>query len=697
MIDRTALEEIRRQPLFLFGLILRLAIVLLAVPETYGNWFLPFLQNSFTFPAGLDPWTTHLATSGDTRAFPYGLVMYLTLLPQVAVGTFFDHMAGTEAFAQIGLGLTILMLDIALLAILCTLQPARPDRLVSLYWLSPIVIYICYWHGQLDIVPVVFLMLSILFIKRRQAALSGGLMAAAMSAKLSMLIAPPFLVLYLYLDSRLRKLVVRFSVALAVTFAALQTPLLLSDAARNMVFATPEMTKVYDISLRLSDGLEIYFLPIVFLGVLYAAWSVGRISFDLLLALIGVGFTVTVLMTPASPGWYLWLVPFMVLIFNPSRLRMRLLVALFAVVFVGFHLIRSSGAEIPLAGLDFTVPLAVSFQLYNHLLSVWLSVLVAIGCVVCVLLMREGILRNDHFRLSRRPLLIGIAGDSGSGKDTLVAAIIDILGNESVAHISGDDYHLWDRDKPMWQVITHLNPRANDLTQYKQDVLSLADGRGIRSRHYDHSTGAMSRPHWIAPQEVIITSGLHALFDRNVCQRCDVCIYLDMNRELNRTFKIKRDTTRRGHLVADIEEAIEKRSLDHDRFVRPQINNADLVLALEPLNPTILHTHEIDEQSLKLRIRVQLNHDTPYEHLVRTLVAVCGLHVDVDLNDLNGPVEIAIEGDVVAEDIELAAATIAEDLEHLLSLEPIWLDGPLGLMQLFVLNQIVHNLRRRLS
>jgi len=106
-------------------------------------------------------------------------------------------------------------------------------------------------------------------------------------------------------------------------------------------------------------------------------------------------------------------------------------------------------------------------QLINaRLISLTHTALVATGIVLAVRIWRETVIRNDFFRLSRKPFVIGVAGDSGAGKDTFANAISGLFGSHSVASISGDDYHLWDRHQPMWQVMTHINPAANDLESF---------------------------------------------------------------------------------------------------------------------------------------------------------------------------------------------------------------------------------------
>ncbi|MEM7041794.1 MAG: hypothetical protein AAF543_03175 [Pseudomonadota bacterium] len=686
-----------RDPLFQIGLAIRLSLVLLVVPATYGHWFLPFLQNSIAAGAMLDPWAAHQATGLDSHAFPYGVSMYLVLLPLTAIGAMIDGLGGSQAAGAIGLGLTILVLDLTMLAVLQRLRPERPRRLLLLYWLSPIVLFIGYWHGQLDLVPLLLLVLAVLSIRQHLPASAGALMGAAIAAKLSMLIASPLLMIYLIVNKRLRPLLLPFCTAMVGIAAVLQFPLLISPAARSMVLGTPEMDKVYDLAISSSGGLEIYLLLVVYILLMFGAWSIRRISFDLLIALIAIGFLVTVLMTPASPGWFLWPMPFVALIFATARLQTTLIVMLFGFIFAGFHLMRSSGAEVPMLGLDLTLPWADTLGLTERELSIWLSLLVAAGIVTSALLLREGIWRNDYFRISRRPILIGIAGDSGSGKDTLADAMIGLMGRESVAHVSGDDYHHWDRSKPMWQVLTHLNPNANDLYQYQQDVLSLAGGQSILSRHYDHETGRKSKPRRQSSNDVIIASGLHALYHPAVAERCDVRIFLDMDDKLRRHFKIRRDVHERRHKQENVLASFDRRQPDRENFILPQSENADLVFSLRPLHPALLEDASHQDDLPRLKLCARLRRGTPYEQLVRILIGVCGLHVEVVLSHFGGPIDVTLEGDVEPEDVQMAAWELIPNLDDLVTLKPTWQGGTNGLMQLLVLNQTAYALRNRLA
>ena len=56
-----------------------------------------------------------------------------------------------------------------------------------------------------------------------------------------------------------------------------------------------------------------------------------------------------------------------------------------------------------------------------------------------------------------KPIVLGIAGDSGVGKTTFAGSISDLFGTISTVHLIGDDYHNWDRGSPMWNMHTLVN------------------------------------------------------------------------------------------------------------------------------------------------------------------------------------------------------------------------------------------------
>jgi hypothetical protein len=81
------------------------------------------------------------------------------------------------------------------------------------------------------------------------------------------------------------------------------------------------------------------------------------------------------------------------------------------------------------------------------------------------------------------------------------------------------------------------------------------------------------------------------------------------------------------------------------------------------------------------------------EALVRILIGMFGMQVDVDLLERSDGVTLAIEGNVDADDVALAAVSIVPNLEELVALKPQWHSGMTGLMQLIVLTQLAQAIR----
>lgn len=689
-----SLRRLTRERLFWVGLAIRVFLIAFATPAIAVKWFVPFMTNSVrSLPT--DPWTAHLAAHGDALAFPYGPVMWAFLAPGVAVGQMLASWTGIGSWTRVGLEAGVFGADLGLLLLLVQLAHGEYRKMLAFYWLSPVVIYICYWHGQLDVVPVVFLTASLWQLRERRITSAGILAGLAVAAKLSMVLAIPFLFLFFLGEKRTRHLFPSFAWAAAGTAAAVQGIALLAAATRQMVLGNPELQKVYDVSFALGDSRSIFVLPVVYAMVVYIAWRVRRISFDLLVALLGLAFFSVLLLTPASPGWYMWVIPFLSLYQSSKPRKAVVLVSAFSLVYLTQSLFRAPGASLHIGAMRMTGTTLIG-ALSAHSESLLLSTFFALGCVLAFGIVREGILRNDYFRLRRKPLLIGIGGDSGAGKDTLAESLTKVFGKHSVAHLSGDDYHLWDRSRPAWKMMTHLNPRANDLYKFTNDFLSISQRKSVTCLHYDHESGKLLKPRVVKANDVVIISGLHALYGRPVTDRLDVRIFLDMDPRLRFAFKVRRDAKFRGYSVEQVTGALEARRADVERFIKPQAAAADLVFSLEPAGAGSLSIADSIESTPRLRLRVLMRKEHYQESLIRVLLGVCGLNVDVTLPE-GSAVELLIDGDVDSDDIAFAADRLVPQLQELVDLHPVWDSGMTGLMQLISVAHSAHALRNRIS
>lgn len=670
------------------GFVVRVALMSTALPWTHEYWFGPFLLTFVQSPS-LDPWTQFLGVGGEPVAFPYGPVYIVVLAPFVWLG---DLVGGT-AGALIGLRMAILVCDVGLLLVIRRLASDETRDLASvLYWLSPITLYTNYWHGQMDVVPTLALMGGLLLLRERRFLGAGALLAASVAAKFSMGLAAPFIAVYLIGSGRFHTVRGRFGGAFVVVVVVTAVVVLLSPGFHTMVLNTPEIERLYALAVSVQPGIQLYALPVALLAFFYVLWRIRRLSFEMLLSAVGAAFFALVLLTQPAPGWIMWALPFLTLHIARFPRSAFLLGALFSALFVLFHLSTATGA-IVIPDIDLIGPLDFGALLAGgRSQSITYSLYFLVGFALLLQMIWRGIVRDPYRQSTRKPLVTGIAGDSGVGKDTLVNAIVDLFDEAAVSRISGDDYHIWDRNKPAWRSLTHLNPRSNDLQRFDADVMALAAGESVRFRHYDHSVGAKTEPVITPPREVVIASGLHALHNPSVRRAYDLSIYLHMDESLRRHFKIQRDVTERGHSLEKVIESIDRRLADASRYIHPQREHADLVMSLVPPGTPERGVGTLDARNLRLKAVFRRGVDT--DTLVRQLVSLCGVEVsERTLSD--GETELLICGNPGARDVAATGRAVAPRfLEHL-ALTPTWRQGMTGIMQLIVLRELSRVARKR--
>jgi uridine kinase len=688
--------DLKADKWFRVGLAVKLAFVILLNPEIQQKWFLPFLVHFCESPS-LIPWTDFLEKGGTYLAFPYGPVMLVSQLPLTFGGWLLDQVFGSQYFVGLGFRLTLLIADLFVLLFLLQQFDVSWKNIITFYWLSPLVLFVTYWHGQIDLIPVALFFIAIGFLKQKKQMYGGISLASAIAAKHSMLIGAPFLFVYLWFNRGLRS---GFRLSLfyfVVTLLVLEGALYFSSGFRDMVIQTREADKVFWLALDMGKGLFIYAIPITYLLLLYFALRMKRMNFDLLLATLGVAFSIIVILTLAPPGWFLWLVPIYALHQSRSSGGAIPLVSAFSFFFIFYHLFYSESTHF--IGMD--VPIISGTHMLDELLggkfqSLLYTLYTGLTFVIGLQILREGIQGNDYYHMGRKPVVLGIAGDSGVGKTTFAGAISDLFGTISSVHLIGDDYHNWDRASPMWKSMTHLDPRANKIYNMVNDLRCLLNNEAVRVRTYDHKTGRFSPPHLKKSRNVICISGLHAFFTEDLADEMDRRFFLDMDETLRIKLKIKRDTEKRGRSKDFTMSEIARRSEDSKKYIHPQASRADVIFSLMPSNPNLL---EEDPEKIKLKLRVKLSRGGYYDDLRRALIGVCGLNINIINIDNKGGVDLDIQGEVMGEDILLASRMLLPHLEELIDFDAGFRNGMLGVMQLIAIVEINEALmqRRRLS
>lgn len=182
----------------------------------------------------------------------------------------------------------------------------------------------------------------------------------------------------------------------------------------------------------------------------------------------------------------------------------------------------------------------------------------------------------------RRPIVLGIVGDSAAGKSTISRGLTRLLGAERVTHICTDDYHKYDRIERARLNITPLHPDCNYLDILELHLERAHYGEAMLKPVYDHRTGSLVRPEYLHPREFVIVEGLLGFHTPALRQFYDVKVFLDPPEDLRRLWKIRRDTSKRGYTAEQVLKELDRREADSRHFIRPQRQYADIVVRFYP-------------------------------------------------------------------------------------------------------------------
>ena len=178
-----------------------------------------------------------------------------------------------------------------------------------------------------------------------------------------------------------------------------------------------------------------------------------------------------------------------------------------------------------------------------------------------------------------RPIILGVVGDSASGKTTMTRGLVRILGEDQVTAISTDDYHRYDRKQRAEHKITPLNPDCNYIDIMSQHLQHLRNGEPILKPVYVHHNGSFGPPVYVDPKPFTVIEGLLGYSTEELRDSYDVRIYLAPPEELRRKWKIRRDTSRRGYTTDEVLTDLDHREPDSAQFIRPQDRYADVIVS----------------------------------------------------------------------------------------------------------------------
>jgi uridine kinase len=541
---------------------LRLVLIIIVVPSYLSTYFAPFLsQLSLTF----DNWGSWLTLGGDSQSFPYGIAMLIVYLPSLLISNLLEAFSlGPMRSLEIAVGLQTLLFEVLFWKHLAKTPTMKKS--LSIFLFSPLIIWVNYFLGLNDFFPSACLFFAAYLLIGHKYRAAGFLIGLAIGMKFSLALVLPFLLVFAWDNPRFKKNIWMTALTSFIVGGFMYFPVLYSEGFREMVFNNKESMKALGYYLNLG-GSQILVLPIIYVLLLYWIWKAGRISVEVLIAFFGIALFLISAFSPASIGWMLWGLPLMFMNLAKER-KSRIQLVLIQILFL-LHSI-STGVTINLLGTNVNTP-ETDDQIRNIIFTFGLS-LIAIWSFSNL---KTAIRLGDQYKIATAPLTISIAGDSGTGKDTLTRALTDMFTPETSITICGDDYHKFERGDESWKQVTHLNPTANYLDLWARDYNLAYNRRYFEQREYDHNSGKFSQLKPRLRRDLLISQGLHALFPQ-LTSNSDLKIYLSMSDELRIKLKLERDQKSRGQTYEMISETMKRRKEDFHLYVAPQKEISDL-------------------------------------------------------------------------------------------------------------------------
>lgn len=182
----------------------------------------------------------------------------------------------------------------------------------------------------------------------------------------------------------------------------------------------------------------------------------------------------------------------------------------------------------------------------------------------------------------RPPLVLGIAGGSGSGKSTIAKSILEALPNGQGVMLQQDHYYRSQSHLPPAEraSVNYDHPDALELDLLTKHLDQLRTGQSIQRPTYDftihdrHPEGVL-----IEPTPVIVVEGILVLADERLRSRFDVKLYVDTDPDIRVIRRIRRDIEHRGRTFAQVrKQYYESVRPMHIAFVEPSKRYADIII-----------------------------------------------------------------------------------------------------------------------
>jgi uridine kinase len=195
---------------------------------------------------------------------------------------------------------------------------------------------------------------------------------------------------------------------------------------------------------------------------------------------------------------------------------------------------------------------------------------------------------NSNMPNRTPPLVIGIAGGTGSGKSTVAKVIIDRVGANHIALLPHDAYYkdLAKLEPAQRAIINFDHPDSLETSLLVEHIKQLKNYQFIELPVYDFKTHTRT-PNTIRiePQPVILVEGILILAEKGLRELFDVKIYVDTDPDIRFIRRLERDIAERGRTSTSvIHQYMETVRPMHLEFVEPSKRYADVIIPEGGLN-----------------------------------------------------------------------------------------------------------------
>lgn len=184
--------------------------------------------------------------------------------------------------------------------------------------------------------------------------------------------------------------------------------------------------------------------------------------------------------------------------------------------------------------------------------------------------------------MQHKPVIIGVAGGTGSGKTTVARALVDAFKGQSVVMIEQDAYYKDQSEMTMEEryKTNYDHPFAFDNDLLIEHIQQLQEHKAIEKPVYDYAAHTRSdQTILIEPVDVVIVEGILALEDERLRDLMDIKVFVDTDADVRILRRMQRDLNERGRsidsVVAQYTNVVRPM---HLQFCEPTKRYADIIV-----------------------------------------------------------------------------------------------------------------------